>query len=106
LINGNGFISFTDCYFSNNYYDSTFYSIEARGGRLQVNNCTFDAVQSEKSKEEKWTYQGEKTAPPSVHIGKGVQHAVVSGNNGFYGVAIKNEIGSNAYIEGNEPYKK
>jgi hypothetical protein len=106
LINGNGYISFTDCYFSNNYYDSAFYSIEANSGRLQVNNCTFDALQSEKSKEGQWNYQGEKTAPPSVHIGKGIRHAVVSGNNGFYGVAIKNEIGSNAYIEGNEPYKK
>jgi hypothetical protein len=106
LINGNGYTSFTDCYFSNNYYNPKFYSIEALSGRVQINNCTFDALQSQKSKDSKWAYEGEPSAPPSIHIGKGVKHAVINGNNGFYGVSIKNEIGKNAYIDGNEPIKK
>lgn len=105
IIRGDGFISFSDCYFSNNSNASN-YSIEALSGRLQVNHCTFDAVQSEKSNKGTWDYQGKPTEPPSIHIGPLVKHAVVTGNNGFYGITVKNDIGGNAYIEGNEPTKQ
>jgi hypothetical protein len=105
LIKGNSSVSFSDCYFSNNK-DTREYSIEAENGKLQVQNCSFDAVQSSKKKDEKWAYDGKPTAPPCIHITKGVKHAIIRGNNGYYGVSIKNEIGKNAIISENEPEKK
>jgi hypothetical protein len=106
LIKGNGYVSFSDCYFSSNYYNPSFYSIVAEGGKIQIQNSTFDAAMSNNSKTEKWTYYGDKTMPPCVLIKKGTKQAIVRGNNGCYGVKITNMIGKSAIIESNEPEHK
>ena len=100
---GNSFVSFSDCYFSNNYL-TTNYAVMARGGRVQIQNCTFDALASERVPGKAWAYQGTRSQPPSILLQKGVQHAIVRGNNGYYGVKIENEIGAKAIIAENEPY--
>jgi hypothetical protein len=103
IIKGNSFVSFSDCYFSNNN-DTKDFSILAENGKLQVNHCTFDAVQSKKMKDQQWGYEGTPTSPPSIYLRKGLKHAIIEGNNGYYGVSIKNEIGEKAIISNNEPY--
>jgi hypothetical protein len=101
VLKGNSAVSFSDCYFSNNK-NTQQYSIVAENGKIQVHNCTFDAVQSSKKKDEKWGYEGKPTMPPCIWLKKDVKHAIISGNNGFYGVPVKNEIGKNAIIKDNE----
>jgi len=59
--------------------------VEADGGKLQVQGCSF------------------ATSEPSILLGKGLKHAIVSGNNGKQGVKITNQIGANAIIANNEP---
>jgi len=103
VIKGNSSVSFSDCYFSNNK-NTQEYSIVAENGKLQVQNCTFDAVQSARKKDEKWGYEGKPTAPPCIHLKPGVKHAIIRGNNGYYGVSVKNEIGKKAIISENEPF--
>jgi len=103
LIKGKGTTSFTDCYFSSNYYNPDFYTIVAESGKLQVQNCTFDGMNSQKDESRNWAYEGRKTMPPCIYIGKNVQHAIIRGNNGFWGVSIKNLAGNKAIISDNEP---
>ena len=43
VIRGDGFTSFSDCYFSNDS-DTKTYSIEAESGKVQIQNCTFGAT--------------------------------------------------------------
>ena len=105
VIKGNSSVSFSSCYFSNNK-NTEEYSILVENGRLQVLNCTFDAIQSSKKKDEKWAYEGKPTQPPCILIKKGTRHAIISGNNGYYGVSVKNEIGKKAVIRDNEPFIK
>jgi hypothetical protein len=59
--------------------------VEADNGKLQVQGCSF------------------ATPEPSILLGKGLQHAIVTGNNGVNGVSIDNQIGEKAIISGNEP---
>ena len=59
--------------------------VEADGGKLQVQGCSF------------------ATPEPSILPGKGLKHAIVTGNNGIQGVTINNQIGDRAIISGNEP---
>ncbi|MBU4398362.1 MAG: hypothetical protein KKE86_03400, partial [Planctomycetes bacterium] len=59
--------------------------IEANGGKIQIEGCTF-AVPG-----------------PSILLGKGLKHAIVTGNNGVKGVTITNRIGDRAIIANNEP---
>ncbi len=89
-IRGSGFVSFSDCYFSNNFFNEEFYSIVCEGGHLQVNNCTFDGVQSSVDKTGKWKYGGQKTRPPCILIQKGTEHAIITANNGYKGVLVTN----------------
>jgi hypothetical protein len=60
----------------------------ADGGKLQVQGCSF------------------ATAEPSILLGKGLKHAIVTGNNGVRGVTISNQIGDRAIISNNEPGEK
>jgi hypothetical protein len=62
--------------------------VEADGGKLQVQGCSF------------------VTAKPSILLGKGLKHAIVTGNNGVKGVTITNEIGEKAVVANNEPGDK
>ncbi len=102
MLKGNSSVSFSDCYFSNNK-NTKEYSIVAENGKIQIQNCTFDAVQSSKKNGEQWGYEGKPTAPPCIHLKPGVKHAIIHGNNGYYGVSVKNEIGTKALIDLNEP---
>ena len=58
--------------------------VEADNGKLQVIGCSF------------------ATGEPSVYLKDGLQHAIISGNNGVNGVRIINEIGEKAIIANNE----
>ena len=81
-----GFLSLNNCYFSSglpNNPDKAL--VEADGGKLQVQGCSF------------------ATAEPSILLGKGLKHAIVTGTNGVRGVTIKNQIGDQAIISDNEP---
>jgi hypothetical protein len=104
VINGDGYVSFSDCYFSNNN-NTNEYSIVAESGRVQINHCTFDAMKSS-NVAGTWAYVGDKTQPPAIHIEKNVKHAIVTENNGCYGVKILNDAGRRAVIRDNEPVRK
>lgn len=101
---GNSSVSFLNCYFSSNHVsrdkNKPTWSIIAERGKLQVQLCTFDGTQTDEVKQ--WTYAGEKRRPESIWIGKGVTHAIVTANNGWQGISIKNEIGKKAIIRDNE----
>lgn len=84
IIEGDGFVSFSDCYFSNwseDCHDNPL--IVARSGRLQVNNSSF------------------ATPHPAVELGEAVRHAIISGNNGVAGVRVVGDT-SHAVLQGNE----
>lgn len=104
VIKGDGYVSFTDCYFSNNN-DTNEYSIVVENGRVQINHCTFDAMKSS-NVAGTWAYVGDKTQPPAIHIKQNVKHAIVKDNNGYFGVDILNDAGRRAIIRDNEPVKK
>lgn len=101
-IRGNCFVSFSNCYFSSNYLspDSSNYAIQASAGKLQVEGCTFDGAQTDEPAQ--WSYKGAKRQQTAIHIAKGARHAIITGNNGFRGLQIKNEIGIHAIIKDNE----
>jgi hypothetical protein len=46
------------------------------------------------------------TDEPSIALREGLQHAIVTENNGVRGVEILNEIGERAVIANNEPERK
>ena len=96
---GKGYLSLANCYFSSGRPKTSAKTdaagnpktvkekalVEADAGKLQIQGCTFD------------------TPEPSIRLGKGLRHAIVSGNNGIRGVTIDNEIGGRAILSGNEP---
>ncbi len=85
LIEGNGFVSFSDCFFSNwNRNAEEKPLLVVRSGRIQVQNSTFGTPQ------------------PSIQLGPGVKHAIVRGNNGIDGVQVINRA-PRAIISDNEP---
>ena len=102
---GNSYVSFMNCYFSSNHVskdpDAPDWSIIAENGKLQVQSCTFDGTQTDELKQ--WTYAGEKRRPESIWLKKDVKNAIITGNNGFKGISVRNEIDDKAYISGNEP---
>jgi len=84
LLEGNGFVSFNDCYFSNSKpgtEEKPF--IVAKSGHLQINNSTF------------------ATPQPSIELGQNIKHAIIQGNNGVKGVTVINNS-KNAIITNNE----
>ncbi len=104
VLQGRAFVSFSDCYFSNDS-DATSYSIEVESGRIQVQNSSFGGF--EPSRQPGYSSGKEPPRmlqPPCIHLGPQVQSAIIRGNNGAYGVDVKNEIGARAIIEGNEPF--
>jgi hypothetical protein len=84
------FLSLSDCYLSTTFGQnkSRLPLVEADGGKLQVRGCSFG------------------TDEPSLALRKGLQHAIITENNGVRGVAITNEIGERAIITNNEPEAK
>lgn len=86
LLQGQGFVSFNDCYFSSGKPETQDQPLlVAEAGRLQVRGCSFG------------------TNEPSIHLKPGVEHAIISENNGRNGVGIINEIGERAILVHNEP---
>lgn len=84
VAHGKSYVSLSNCYFSSGRPGSLKALVEADGGKLQVQGCSF------------------ATPEPSVLLGKGLKHAIVTGNNGARGVTIVNQIGDQATINGNE----
>jgi hypothetical protein len=87
---GKSFVSLSDCYFSSSGRTKNpgVALVEADGGKLQVRGCSFG------------------TDEPSIALQKGLQHAIITENNGVRGVEITNEIGEKAIIANNEPLAK
>ena len=84
IIEGNGFVSFSDCYFSSDKKGAEKNPlVVVKSGRIQINNSSF------------------ATAQPSVELGEGVKHAIIKGNNGGDGVKIINNA-KKTIIEDNE----
>ena len=85
------FVSLSDCYLSTSFGGKSTARlplVEADAGKLQVRGCSFG------------------TDEPSVALRKGLQHAIVTENNGVRGAQIINEIGDQAVIANNEPEQK
>ncbi len=84
------FVSLSDCYLSSTGRASNpgVALIEADGGKLQVRGCSFG------------------TDEPGIALKTGLQHAIITENNGVRGVDITNEIGDKAIIANNEPELK
>ena len=84
---GRGFVSLSDCYLSSfgRAKNPGVSLIEADGGKLQVRGCTFGSDE------------------PALALKPGLQHAIITENNGVLGVVIRNEIGDKAILANNEP---
>lgn len=89
ILKGDGFTSFSDCFFSTLHGKPTDKPlVVAEGGRLQINNSTFATTQ------------------PSVFLGPKVRHAIIQGNNGRDGVRVVDQTDGRAIIVNNEPASK
>ncbi len=81
------FVSLSNCYFSSEgrKRNPGNFLVEADGGKLQVRGCSFGSDE------------------PGVALRPGLQHAIITENNGVRGVEILNQIGERAIIQNNEP---
>lgn len=82
------FVSLSDCYLSTTFggkNQARLPLVEADGGKLQVRGCSFG------------------TDEPGIALRKGLQHAIITENNGVRGAQIINEIGAQAVLANNEP---
>jgi hypothetical protein len=84
------FVSLSDCYLSSigRAKNPGVSLVEADGGKLQVRGCSFGSDE------------------PAIALRAGLQHAIVTENNGVRGVAIANDIGDSALLANNEPERK
>jgi hypothetical protein len=104
VLRGEGFTSFSDCYFSNDN-DANEAAIVVEAGKVQIQNSTFGAVSVKHEPGHAAPGEGVRFQSPSIHLAPGVQSAIIRGNNGSFGVKIDNEIGSRAIISDNEPFQ-
>jgi hypothetical protein len=104
VLSGDGFTSFSDCYFSNNNGEAG-YSIVAEAGKVQIQNCTFDAISRQRKPGNAWNENDPRVQQPAIDLRPGVRHAIIRGNNGYNGVQIRNQIGDRAVISENEPFE-
>lgn len=104
ILRGDGFTSFSDCYFSNDN-DTDDAAILVEGGKVQIQNSTFAAVSVRHLPGHAAPSEGVRFQSPSIHLAPGAQSAIIRGNNGSFGVKIENEIGSRAIIRDNEPFR-
>lgn len=84
VVKGNGYVGFSDCFFSSDKKDG-WPLLKIESGRVQINNCSFTTPQT------------------SVELGPDVKHAIVQGNNGAKGVRISDQTGGKALLFNNEP---
>jgi hypothetical protein len=80
------FVSLSDCYLSSTgrAKNPGISLIEADGGKLQVRGCSFGSDE------------------PAIALKTGLQHAIITENNGVARIEITNEIGEKAVIANNE----
>jgi hypothetical protein len=81
------FVSLSDCYLSSSGREKNpgVFLVEADAGKLQVRGCSFGSDE------------------PSIALKQGLEHAIVTENNGVRGVEILNELGARAVLANNEP---
>jgi hypothetical protein len=103
ILQGDGFTSFSDCYFSSDF-DAADAAVLVEGGKVQVQNSTFDARSKQHDPGHAFSKQDVRYQPPSIRVALGTRSAIIRGNNGYYGVKIENQIGDKAIISDNEPY--
>jgi hypothetical protein len=85
VINGNGYVSFGDCFFCNWKKDALDqHLIVAKSGRIQINNSSFTTPQR------------------AILLEEGVAHAIVQGNNGAAGVIIDDHTDGKLMAANNE----
>jgi hypothetical protein len=84
------FVSLSDCYLSSTGRKTNpgRHLVEADGGKLQVRGCSFGSDE------------------PSIALRPGLQHAIITENNGVRGVEIANQLGDRAVLANNEPPPK
>jgi len=104
VLRGDGFVSFSDCYFSNDVAPGGA-AILVEQGKVQIQNSTFDAVSSKRQPGHSYADNDPRGQQTSIDIGPDVRSAIIRGNNGYYGVKIENHIGDRAIISENEPYR-
>jgi hypothetical protein len=104
VLRGEGFTSFSDCYFSNDN-DTNEAAILVEAGKVQIQNSTFGAASVRHVPGHAAPSEGVRFQSPSIQLAPGVQSAIIRGNNGYFGVKIENEIGSRAIISDNEPFQ-
>jgi len=104
VLRGEGFTSFSDCYFSDDN-DTDEAAILVEAGKVQIENSTFGAVSVRHLPGHAAPGDGVLFQSPSIHLASGVQSAIIHGNNGSFGVKIENEIGNRAIIRDNEPFQ-
>jgi hypothetical protein len=105
VLRGSAYVSFSDCYFSNDNQQDPGYAIAAENGKLQVQHCTFDARSRSRKPGNPWAEHDVRKQPGSIHLKKGVKSAIIQGNNGHYGVSIQNDVGERAILRDNEPFR-
>jgi hypothetical protein len=104
FIQGDGFVSFSDCYFSSDF-DARDAAVVVESGRVQIQNSTFDARSKQLDPGHASDGGEVRYQQPSIRLASGVRSAILRGNNGYYGVRIENQIGDRAIIGENEPYR-
>jgi hypothetical protein len=87
ILRGKGTTSFSDCYFSS-WEKKAAALVVCEAGRLQINNSTFATPH-----------------PADISLGPNIDHAIIQGNNGAFGVRIRDNSGGKAVIANNEPEK-
>jgi hypothetical protein len=102
IIQGDGFVSFSDCYFSSDL-DARDAAVLVEGGKVQIQSSTFDARSKLHNPGHAFAVHDARYQPPSIRIAAGTRSAIVRGNNGYYGVKIENQIGDKAILSDNEP---
>lgn len=103
ILRGDGFVSFVSCYFSNDN-PTNGASIEVESGKVQVQGCTFDAISGQRIPGHPFNEGDARVQSPAIHVGAKVESAILTENNGYYGVQVLNDAGDKTIIANNEPY--
>jgi hypothetical protein len=88
IIKGQGYVSFSDCYFSSDKTatpENPLLVVES--GRVQISNSTFATPQA------------------GVQLGPNVTHAIIQGNNGVKGFRVIDNSDGKAILSNNEAPK-
>ena len=68
VLRGPAYVSFSDCYFSNDNLQDAGYAIVAENGKLQVHNSTFDARSRQRKPGNAWSGRDERNQAGSIHL--------------------------------------